>query len=231
MDELMKLIQEAEAENEDQLVKSLEEAGVSEEGIRVAKAVARLRDGYADELTNEQIAKALGFDQDSSEEDEPVTEGVDISKSELQGLDSETREKIEKSLDKMRNLEKAVDEMDRRRRRGEWLSKANDLDAISADAEEIADELVELEDTLGTEKAESYLERLRSADELAKSGDAFEETGSSGSGSSDASAYDEVLRKADELLEENSDLEKHEAIDRVMQTDADLRKRYHQETS
>lgn len=233
MDELLQLIQEAEAENESQLVKSLEEEGVSEEGIRVAKAIARLRDGYADELENEEIAKALGFESDEdSEDDEPIVKGADINKSDLEGLDSETREKLTGALEKMRTLEQAVDEIDRDRRREGWLSKAQELDAISADADEVADELIELEDTLGTEKAESHLERLRSANEVAKESDAFEETGSSGSGGSSASsAYEEVLQKADELVSDNPDLEKHEAIDRVMQTDEELRKRYAQETS
>lgn len=232
MDELFKILKETEVSNEEELVAELEGAGVSEKGIEVAKAIARFREAYGDEITDEGIVKALGLDSAipaEEEDDEPVSSGADVTKSDLEKLDEDTRSRVEKAFGRINELEKTLEERDRESRRNDWLSRTKGLDHISVDAEKEADRLVKLEDTLGREEADDYFNTLSGANEVAKESGVFSEQGSSRSGSTGGSVYDEeVLPRAKELMDEKG-ISKAQAIDRVMKTDADLRKRYRDE--
>lgn len=232
MDELFEILRETEVSNEDELVAALEEEGVSEKGIEVAKAIARFREAYGEELSNEGIAKALGLDSAipaEEENDEPVSSGADVTKSDLEKLDEDSRSRVEKALGRIDELEKTLEERDREARRKDWLSQTEGLDHISVDAEKEADRLVKLEDTLGREEAEDYFNTLSGANEVAKESGVFDERGSGRGGTTGGSVYDEeVLPRAKELMDKEG-ISKARAIDRVMKTDADLRKRYRDE--
>lgn len=223
MDELVEIISETEATNEGELVSKLEDAGVSEEGIEAAKAVARVLDGFGEEVEKSQIAKALDLVIEK-EDDEPVNEDGTVTKSDLQGLEEQTQERILKAFDEIETLKSTLAERERQRRYDHWLNKAEELDAISVDAEEEAERLTKIEESLGREDADDYFSTLSGANEVAKEGDLFEEQGRSGSGSN-SDAYDKVVSKAEEYMEKN-DVSRAAAIDHVMQTDKDLATEY-----
>lgn len=235
-EELIQIIQDIEADNEQELREALKGADVSDEAIDAAVAIGRLRSAHADEISGEAIAKALGVeltvekaDEEEEDEDEP------ISKSDLEALDPEIRDKVESLVEKSREreervekLEERLNERDRERRLEQWTAKAEEIENLSVDADDLAERLLKIEDNLGTDDAESVLESLRSADQMAKS-ELFEERGSSLGGSRSSDAYEEAVAKAESLMEQDPDLSRPQALDRVFKANRDLAKRYYDE--
>lgn len=235
MDELIQVVLETEAENEEELVKALESQGLSEKTIEALKGVARLTGAYSDEIDTDAFqafAKAIGYElpvEKSEEEEEPV-----ITKSDLEGLSEDVREKIlameknrKESDARMKKLEETLEKREEERRLNEFVGKCEDLDSLGK-AEELGAILKSVADNAGDEQAESVLEAFRSVHKIAENPDLFRETGSSRPGVISGSASEEIEKQANELVKsENISIGK--AWDKVLRDNPELTRRYSNE--
>jgi cell division septum initiation protein DivIVA len=169
-EELFKSVEAVEAPNEAELQASLEANGVSEAGINVAKAVARLFHAYSDEVDSALITKSF-TPQDETED------GESISKSDLEVVPAAVRAKIEKALDENGELRKRVDELatafgeaSDEAKTAHFVGKAAEIKNLPSSADEVGALLKTVADTAGDELAGKILDLLRSADAQAESG-------------------------------------------------------------
>lgn len=229
-EELLQVVNEIEADNEDELEKALKEADVSEKGVRVAKTIARLRNGYADEVPSEVLAKALGLEIEKDDADEDEEDDAPLSKSDIERVDDpDLRERLEKTREEVSDLRKTVEYFREKEARGEWVSKAEDLDHLSRSAEDLGQMLRDVEKNQGDDAADELFKTLKAANEAASEADLFKEVGSSGPGFM-GDAEEELEKRAADLVADGDFDTLAKAQDHILETDESLRARFMRDT-
>lgn len=226
--ELLRIVEEIEAKNEDELIKALTEAEVSEETITVIKTVARLISAHSEDFGSteyEMIGKSLGFIEDEDDGDE-------IAKSELEKLPARLRKKVEKLQEELgetakatRGLIERLDKKEEDERRQSFIAKVEGIE-LGIKTEKLAD-LVQTVSDKDEEAADELVTALKSASALAEGSEAFEEEGSSAEGDETLDdPYDKVRKIALEKMEKNSDLTLPKALESAMEENPELKKAY-----
>lgn len=227
MDELIQIVQETEAENEEQLVEALKSRGLSDKTIEAVKSIVRLASAYAEDIdvdTFKAVGETLGFSFDSTKaNNEPV-----ISKSELKDLPPETQEKIKSLVEKSEEDRQSIDELRTRLDKSEddavlkgYVDTCREFKNLPQSAEDLGAMVKSLADADGDAKA--LLETLRSTDEVAQNADLLGEIGSNRALSGDA--IDQVEKLASELAQKDN-IDMGRARDKVLRGNKELAGRY-----
>lgn len=238
MEELLQAVLETEAQNEADLIKSLEEQDLDEKSIEVAKGIARLASAYSDEFNRDTfaaIAKTLGFEL-STEREESADDGGSkptISKSQLQQMDPDTRSRVESLLksneelsDTVSKLAERLDKSEDEKRLAEYVEKASTYTHVNANSEELGEILKSIADQ-DSDLATKVEELIAAANKQVEKAELFSERGSSRPGASDV--LTEVDSQARELMKSDSNLSLGKARDQVLRTNRELAARYHAE--
>lgn len=233
MEELLQIVAETEADNEKDLVSVLEERGLDEKAIKVAKTIARLGSAYSDQIDADvfkSVAQSLGFDITEKVE-KPIVDGATITKTEVENLPDGLREKVEslvKSQDEMaetvKDLGQIVRDNQDEKLLASYADKAKGLDNIAGTPEELGDLLKSVAEVKGDETATKVLEALTAANAAAEIG---REVGSSAR-TTGSNAEERLLAKSRELTDGDSGLTKGQAFDRAMDMLPDDAEEYRQ---
>lgn len=226
MEELLRIVNEIEAQNEGELVEALKAAEISDETIEVAKTVARLISAHSENFGPDQfelIGKSLGFVEEES--------GEEITKSELEKLPASLRKKVEglqKELDDNAEVVKGlVDRLDKKEadeRRQSFVEKVEGIE-LGIPTEELADLVKSVADN-NEEAADKLVTALKSASALAEGSEIFTEEGSSGEGTATDDAYGQIRKIALAKQEADSSLTYPKALESAMAENPELKKAY-----
>jgi len=229
MEELLAIVAETEAENEAELVESLKSSGVEDDAIEVMKTIARLTNAYSDKLDPELVAKSLGLEIKSEDEDNEE----EITKSDLDKLPDSLREKVvslqktaDEYEDRIASLEESVEKSAREKLLESYVAKAEKLDKIPGSADEIAERLLTIHENLGEDAATELYEKFAAANEAAGNA-AFDEVGSGNSGAG-GNAYAKIEKAAKEI-ETEEEVSFSRALDIAMQRNPEIAEEYRRE--
>lgn len=233
MTNILEVIKNVEAENEDSLVETLKEQGMSDDAVEAAKVVSRAISGMRDEFDAEaflEIGKATGFEFEVVDGDEDADAGddttglEDIDKSQLDDSLVELIEGLSEKAEKAVELEKQIE-------RDGYVEKAdNELYNLTASSADLGKVLHTASKSMDEDSYETLKRVLKSANErLEESG---EDTSSTEKGTnlpgSSGDALEEFIAKRDELMEED-DISKGQATLRVGRENPDLYSRYNEQ--
>lgn len=226
MDDILEILKNADIDASD-LEEQLKEEGIDEDGIEAAKAISVISKAFSDEVTPEVLAKSLGIEVgDSTTPSDDATDDTD----DTQKSDDDVQdlpESVQKRLEKLDELEERVEKSEREKRISKWEGRVNELETISKDG--LAEDLADMEEEFSKDRAEKYLERLRSADEVAKSADIGKEHGSSGRGQSTSDAYSKLKAKAQEIRERDGDISTAKAMQKARKENPEIADEYMKE--
>lgn len=233
MDEIVDVLKNADFEGAEDLAAALEDRGIDSDGIEAAKAIAVIKEAYSDAVSEDVLADVFEVEQstDSAESDEDDAEEETTAKADGED-DTEVSDALKNALDRVNNrldsIEKRVEESEEESRLETWKNRVSDLEAVPGDADELAQELLDLERSVDEDTAEKHLERLRSVQKVAESGgeDVFKEHGSSASGGSGSDAYDKLKKRAQEIANENEDVGASEAMRKAREENPELAQEY-----
>jgi hypothetical protein len=228
MDELLRIVEEIEAKNEEGLIESLTEAKASEKTIEIAKTVARLISAHSEDFDSteyEMIGKSLGFFEDETEE-------IEITKSELEKLPARLRVKVEKLQDDLNanvtvtsELVERLDKKEEDERRQSFIEKVEGIE-LGIKAEKLAD-LVQYVADKDDAAADELVTALKSASALAEKSEAFKEVGSSAEGDDVTDdPYEKIRQIALSKVEADSTLTMPKALESAMKENPELKKAY-----
>lgn len=225
-EELLKAIEAVDAPNESELEGVLKAANVSDKGIEVAMAVAKMLYAYSDELDTDLLVKSIVGEAVEDEQE-------DISKSDLEVVPAAVRGKIEKALEENAVLKSRVDEItnalteaSEAKKTAEFVAKAQAFDNLNVSADELGAVLKSVSDSAGDDVLSKLVEILSAANAVAESGEG-EVLKSHGSGQS-ADAEDPVA-KADSMAREIAKTEGinfSDALLRVLKENTELEVAY-----
>jgi hypothetical protein len=236
MEELLQVVMETEASNEEDLVEALKSQGVEGKSLEATKAIARLFSAYQDDIDAEAfktVAKALDFELESETNPDEDGKTQELSKSDLVDIKPELRGKITALLekqeamgDRVETLEEALEKAADRELHEQFVTKTEGLDHIPVEQDKLASILKSVHESAGEEASTTLLEALRSVQETAEESGVFEEIGSAqGDGNNDA--WGQIEKKAAAMVEKSDgELSRQKAISRAIEQNPDLYRQY-----
>lgn len=233
--EILKAVLETPADEETDLEEWVKKADLSDKGNSAVKGIARLLNGFRDELPEDVMSvltKAAGFkapedkekkkkEKPYPEEEEEMSEEKKVKKEETPSdvQPVENHEAVLKAykteLDALKAqneaVEKALKEERDQRVLASWVQKAKeDLSYLSETPEELGTTLKDLAE-VKKEMADKHFEQLKKASDAIKNSEIFEEKGLAGHGIVKAdSAWGKIEQIANGFVEK-SDYEMTEA--------------------
>jgi len=201
MDEVIQVMSETQAENEEALIETLKSADKDAGTVQAAVAVSRILAAFRDSLTEsdlDEIAKSLAFKVAEEEVTEEAVEVVEEENTEEEVAEEDVEKEDEVVLETEEEAEAPVveeqpavvnEDLEALKAEVEALKSEKELShfkdlvadlTLTKTPDEIAPILKAVADSAGDEALESLLETLRSASNVSKI--AFGEVGSAGPG-------------------------------------------------
>jgi len=247
MDEVIQVITETQAENEESLVEALKsadkDAGTTQAAVAVSRILAAFRDSFT-ESDLDEIAKSLSFktveDEVSTEkEEEEVEEEVaeeevveeapaDAEPVAVEAVKDEAEEVVEEPVkevnEDLETLKAEVEELKQERALAKYREMVSDL-SLTRTPHEIAPILKAVAESAGEEALEETLEMLRAASNVAKI--AFEEVGSAAPGRVyNADAWGRIDEEAKSIMKSEG-VAYHKAVELVVDRNPELGREYY----
>lgn len=241
MDEIIQVITETEASNEEALVETLKSQGKDDGTVQAALALARTLSAFSDSISEEELAglvKTIGIVKDEEEvaTDTEATEVVEETAEEaLEEVEAEPveaekaeeavadeAEEVEKSEDsELEELRKKVAELEQANRKAELSDMVDGLKVGKAQ-DELVDILKAVDDAGGN--VEQVVDVLRSADQIVRQG--FGEIGSDLPGDSGTDAW-QAIEKAARTIMKSDSVDYSHAMDMVHERHPELVAEYY----
>ncbi len=232
MDDIIKIITDAEGNDESSLVEALKAQKKDDNSVQAALAVYRTLNAFRDSLDESDldiITKSLGYESDPSGSD-GAPSGDDVNKSDAGSVEvvntlvdngGETADAVNDALDTLRQ---EVEVLKSDKRRAEFTELLADVQ-VGKPTEELVDALMTI-DKAGGDISQT-VEILKTASNIAKQS-LFDEFGSEGSGIQAANAYEAMKSAANEIAS-SEDIEYEEALSKLHKTRPELVTAYEEE--
>lgn len=220
MQEILEAVLNTEAENEKEVIELFKTAGAVDKGLEASTGLYRLLTSFKDELQGEvveSVLKSAGFEVKKEEPVKKTEKKVDLN-----GLDPEVRELIQKSekankeaIEKAEKLEKQLAEERDLRIVKEWTEKS---DMLFSHIPAKSSELATLFKSFDGETASKVETILKDANELIKNSEVLINKGKTYE-LKHGGAWDEIVAKANEIVQKSSEpVGQAKAIDMFLAT-------------
>ena len=212
MDEIIQIITETEASNEEALVETLKSQGKDDGTVQAALALARTLSAFSDSISTDELTelvKAIGLVNDETEEEtaEEVTEETVTEEAQEEVTDEaveadkaeevadEAEEVEESDTSELDELRKRVAELESDNRKAELSGMVDGLQ-VGKTTDELADVLKAVDDAGGD--VEQVVSVFRAADQAIKQ--SFGEIGSDLPGELNTDAHAAIEKAAREIM-------------------------------
>jgi len=211
MDEIIQIITETEASNEEALVEALKSQGKDDGTVQAALALARTLSAFSDSISTEELTelvKSIGLVNDETEEtaeevtEETVTEEAQeeitdeaVEADKAEEVADEAEEVEESDTSELDELRKRVAELESDSRKGELSGMVDGLQ-VGKTADELVEVLKAVDDAGGD--VDQVVSVFRAADQAIKQ--SFGEIGSDLPGELNTDAYAAIEKAVSEIM-------------------------------
>lgn len=224
-EELQASLEKAEKEKKE--AQEAHEAELKKKQEEHEAALKKAEEEHAAELAK---AKKSSGETEGEDDDDDDLKKADLSpavRAELEKRETAANERIEKAEKDAKDAQElAKAEQDKRVTR-EFVAKAEGYQALPQKPAEFGPVLKSASEKLTKEEYDELDRVLKAADEQIRRGDLFKQIGGDGGpGGVGTDAFSELQRKAEEIRKSDSKLSPEQALEKAMQADPELQRRY-----